>query len=325
MTLDHWTQTTIADQITDDNITIPPPISELPAADESWLQRVNVAPPPQRLTDTEPTAYRLLRGVDLVKDQSYFLSMVRPRALDSVMFPLGNLHKHQVRALARDLQLPVWNKKGSVGICFIGKRPHADFLAQFIGAEAFAPGPIVCVETGKTLGRHKGFPSYTIGQAAKLAGQPNPYFVCGKQPAKAPSLLSSPKIGSHSASEIALSSSSIEPILWVAPGHQHPALYWRAASVSNVSFVSGAAPSALHAESVTGGRFFCHAQFRRARQAVPCVCSWNDAYTLRVTFASPQFAVTPGQALVLYRGDECLGGGIINASHDCALPNFGTL
>jgi tRNA U34 2-thiouridine synthase MnmA/TrmU len=340
----------------------------------------HLAPPPQPPSSSSSSLIappRLFRGVDALKDQSYFLSLLRPRALDSVLFPLGALHKQQVRALARDLHLPVWDKKGSVGICFIGKRQsHGAFLEQFLGADAFAPGPIVCAQTGAELGRHTGLPRYTIGQAARLSGQPHAYFVCGKQMASggdalttsaSSASLASPSLSpltSHAAPPFAAAHAqwchfASAPVLWVAPGRQHASLFWRRALVDRVAFIAGAAPHALGSPSsmavfalppsstsepassassaaaatasrasplssapasLSGGRLFCHVQLRRARMSVPAVAQWTpDGRYLAVEFAVPQFAVTPGQALVLYRGDECLGGGIIAAADACAM------
>lgn len=380
---DGPTQHDDGDSAAEDNALSYAPILGHGAEPLPYYDHLAPPPPPSSSPSSLIAPPRLFRGVDALKDQSYFLSLLRPRALDSVLFPLGALHKQQVRALARDLRLPVWDKKGSVGICFIGKRQsHGAFLEQFLGADAFAPGPIVCAQTGVELGRHTGLPRYTIGQAARLSGQPHAYFVCGKQmagggggnpltscglssPSTSASLASMasslPPLTSHSAPPFAAlhaqwSHFASAPVLWVAPGRQHASLFWRRALVDRVAFIAGAAPRALGSPSSTaalasppsstsvsasstapsssaaassssaapaspsGGRLFCHVQLRRARMSVPAVAQWtHDGRYLAVEFAAPQFAVTPGQALVLYRGDECLGGGIIAAADACAM------
>jgi tRNA U34 2-thiouridine synthase MnmA/TrmU len=233
---------------------------------------------------------RLLQATDARKDQSYFLSMVQPGALDRVLFPLGGVHKHDVRALARQLELPVADKPGSKGICFIGKRKFGPFLSQFL---TIPPGRMRCIDSGRDMGPHQGVSFYSIGQSARVANQSEPYFVARKD------------LVTHT--------------LWIAPGRLHPALYARTAIVERLSFLSGQEPTPLTAALP----WYCAVQTRRTNVLIPaCVTSSIDPLPqgsggtrrVRVEFAGPQFAITPGQVCAFYVGSECVGGGVIASS-----------
>jgi tRNA-uridine 2-sulfurtransferase len=218
--------------------------------------------------------YRLLKGKDSAKDQSYFLHRLTQEQLSRVLFPLGGLRKTEVRRIAREAGLPNHAKKDSTGICFIGERPFREFLNRYLPK---LPGPIVD-EAGRALGQHIGLAFYTIGQrkGIGLGGPGEPWYVAKKH------------LGSNE--------------LVVVRGHDHPLLLKRSLEALDASWVSGAAPAA-HSR---------HTAKTRYRQAdVPCVVAGLAGGELKVDFDAPQWAVTPGQSVVLYDGDACLGGGII--------------
>lgn len=222
---------------------------------------------------------RLLRGVDRLKDQSYFLHTVPGVALAQALFPIGHLRKEQVRAMVRERGLPVFDKQDSTGICFIGERPFADFLARYLPAQ---PGDIV-TEDGKRLGRHRGLMFYTLGQRQGLgiggcrdAGDA-PWYVADKNLTRNE--------------------------LVVVQGHDHPALMSEGLEAVELCWVAGAPP---------GERFRCTARTRYRQPDQPCKVEMTGA-GCRVRFEQAQRAVTPGQSVVFYLGEECLGGGTISA------------
>lgn len=223
--------------------------------------------------------YVLLRGVDANKDQSYFLNQLNQYQLSKTLFPLGHLTKPQVRQIAREAGLPTANKKDSTGICFIGEKDFRTFLSQYLPAQ---PGDIRTLD-GELKGRHQGLMYYTLGQRQGLGigggGTGEPWFVADKNLA-------------HNT-------------LYVVQGGNHPALFSYGLLAVDVNWISGQPP--------TGGpgSFSCTAKFRyrQADQAVT-VTVRPDGHCL-VRFEQPQKAVTPGQAVVFYDGDVCLGGGTI--------------
>ena len=221
---------------------------------------------------------RLLKGSDPAKDQSYFLYRLGQRALRHSLFPLGGLHKTEVRRLAADAGLPNHARKDSTGICFIGERRFRDFLARYLPAQ---PGDIVSVE-GEKLGTHQGLMFHTIGQRQGLgiggrrdAGG-EPWYVVGKDLA-----------GNR---------------LLVAQGGDHPALFRNRLTATDLHWIAGAAPALPLA---------CDARIRYRQEPQPCRILALDGDRVEVAFDRPQRAVTPGQAAVFYSGDECLGGGTI--------------
>ncbi|HHO67737.1 MAG TPA: tRNA 2-thiouridine(34) synthase MnmA [Gammaproteobacteria bacterium] len=221
---------------------------------------------------------RLLKGSDPAKDQSYFLYRLGQRALRHSLFPLGGLHKTEVRRLAADAGLPNHARKDSTGICFIGERRFRDFLARYLPAQ---PGDIVSVE-GEKLGTHQGLMFHTIGQRQGLgiggrrdAGG-EPWYVVGKDLA-----------GNR---------------LLVAQGSDHPALFRNRLTATDLHWIGGAAPALPLA---------CEARIRYRQEPQPCRILALDGDRVEVAFDQPQRAVTPGQAAVFYSGDECLGGGTI--------------
>ena len=224
--------------------------------------------------DTVNGQQRLLRGKDAAKDQSYFLHRLTREQLARVMFPVGELKKADVRRIALEAGLPNHAKKDSTGICFIGERPFREFLNRYLPK---APGPIVDDE-GRTIGEHIGLSFYTIGQrkGIGIGGAGEPWYVAGKD-------LAANK-------------------LIVVQGHDHPLLLKRSLAAEETSWIAGAPPAERSQ----------HGAKTRYRQAdAPCTLSRVLGSEIRVDFASPQWAVTPGQSVVLYDADVCLGGGFI--------------
>jgi tRNA-specific 2-thiouridylase len=230
-------------------------------------------------TGTDPV--RLLRGLDPGKDQSYFLHAVGAAALARSLFPVGTLHKAEVRRMARDHGLPVSGKKDSTGICFIGERPFRRFLENYLPAQ---PGRIETPE-GVLLGEHRGLMFYTLGQRAGLGlggrrgHAESPWYVAAKDLA-------------HNT-------------LVVVQGHDHPLLMSTQLETEAVAWVAGRPPAPS---------FDCTAKCRYRQADVPCQVEVAADGRARVAFGFPQRAVTPGQYAVFYLGDCCLGGGVIRAT-----------
>jgi tRNA-specific 2-thiouridylase len=217
---------------------------------------------------------KLLRGKDGAKDQSYFLHRLTQEQLSRVMFPVGDMQKSEVRRLALEAGLPNHAKKDSTGICFIGERPFREFLNRYLPKK---PGPIVD-DSGKALGEHIGLAFYTIGQrkGIGIGGAGDAWYVADK------------RIASNE--------------LVVVQGHDHPLLMKPALKAVDTAWVAGSPPP----EQTQ------HSAKTRYRQAdAPCVLTTVRDSEIRVDFSSPQWAVTPGQSVVLYDGDICLGGGVI--------------
>lgn len=222
----------------------------------------------------------LLKGADPGKDQSYFLHAVSRDALAETVFPLGDLVKDEVRQIARDHGLPVHGKKDSTGICFIGERPFREFLSTYLPA---APGSIQTPD-GKEIGKHTGLMYYTLGQRQGLgiggrrdAGEA-PWYVVDKDVAN--------------------------NVLIVDQGSTDLLLSW-SLRASNASWI-GDAPAGLD----EGVRLAAKVRYRQADQA--CTVIANSGGALDVSFNAPQRAVTPGQFVVFYDGERCLGGAVID-------------
>lgn len=222
----------------------------------------------------------LLKAGDGTKDQSYFLHRLTQEQLAPVMFPLGDMHKRDVRRIAREQGIPTWAKKDSTGICFIGERPFRDFLARYLPR---MPGPVE-TPTGDVIGRHDGLAYYTLGQRQGLGiggtrdGTDEPWFVAGKDLAR--------------------------NALLAVQGHDHPLLYRSCVDAIAMHWISGVPPP-LPAR--LGGK----TRYRMPDAACRLAAEGNG---WRATFDAPQWAPTPGQYLVLYDGDVCLGGGVIDAA-----------
>jgi tRNA-specific 2-thiouridylase len=224
---------------------------------------------------------RLLRGLDPAKDQSYFLHAVEASQLVATEFPLGGLEKSEVRRIARGRGLPVFAKRDSTGICFIGERPFARFLEGYLPAR---PGVIESAD-GERLGEHRGLMYYTLGQRAGLGlggrrgAAEAPWYVAAKDLAR--------------------------NVLVVVQGHDHPLLMCDWLRAEAVHWIAGRPP---------GRSIECTARLRHRQRDVPCRLCVDEYGHVRASFASVQRAVTPGQYAVFYRGEECLGGGVIAAS-----------
>lgn len=214
----------------------------------------------------------LLKGKDPQKDQSYFLHAVSSDVLKKTLFPIGSLEKSAVRALAKQLGFCVHAKKDSTGICFIGKRDFRSFVSSFIG---YKPGNFVSIEKA-ILGKHQGSAFYTIGQrkGLEIGGPGEPWFVVGKNTEK---------------NEVILAQGKNHPALFRSSLKAHP-LFW---IKDKPSF-----PCSLKAK------------IRYRQNDEPCTVT-SDGETILVHFEKPQRAVTPGQSIVFYDGDTCLGGGRI--------------
>lgn len=217
---------------------------------------------------------RLLRGADPNKDQSYFLYAIKAKVLKEVLFPIGHLPKQEVRRIAQQAGLSTAGKKDSTGICFIGKRDFKEFLSQHLKA---TPGDFVDLQ-GNIVGRHDGLPYYTIGQRKGLAigGPGEAWFVAGKDLATNRVLL--------------------------VQGEEHPALFSSRLIASDESFIAEQCPALPM-------RCTAKVRYRQADQA--CSVSRLENGMLEVLFDQPQRAVTPGQSVVFYQDEHCLGGAII--------------
>lgn len=230
--------------------------------------------------------YRLLRAADRGKDQSYFLHQLGQAQLAATRFPLGGLHKQAVRAMARAAGLPTAAKKDSTGICFIGERDFRDFLGRYL---PMREGEIRTPQ-GDRVGTHPGVFFYTLGQREGLhiggvrGRAPAPWFVVGKDVER--------------------------NVLYVDQGHDSPWLQSTALLTEAAHWIAGAP---------TRRRIACTAQTRYRQPDEACEVQERDDGTLSVQFARPQRAVTPGQSVVLYDGDACLGGAVILSTNAPAI------
>jgi len=229
---------------------------------------------------------QLRKARDASKDQSYFLHRLTQEQLAPALFPVGDLLKREVRAIAKREGIPTWAKKDSTGICFIGERPFRDFLARYLPR---VPGPIVTTD-GIEVGRHHGLAYYTLGQRQGLGvggtrgGRDLPWFVAAKD--------------------------RVRNALIVVQGHDHPLLYRRHVDAQEMHWIAGRAPTLSHAGAKT----------RYRMPDAMCNVELSGDNRCRAAFDAAQWAPTPGQYLVLYDGDVCLGGGVItDAGADRAL------
>lgn len=223
--------------------------------------------------------FRLLKAVDNNKDQTYFLHQLDQFQLSKSVFPLGMLTKPDVRAIAEQAGFANFAKKDSTGICFIGERKFKDFLSQYLPAQ---PGEIHTVDSD-VIGQHDGLMYYTLGQRQGLKiggskqGDGQPWYVVEKNLA--------------------------DNILVVAQGHDHPRLFTNTLLATHLHWISDFPDEAP---------FACYAKTRYRQNDQAChIVEWDNK-TCKVVFDQPQRAVTPGQSVVFYAGDECLGGAIID-------------
>jgi tRNA-uridine 2-sulfurtransferase len=239
--------------------------------------------------------FELLKGLDPLKDQSYFLHRLNQAQLSKTMFPVGELPKTEVRRIAAEIGLPNAKKKDSTGICFIGERPFREFLNRYLSNQ---PGPILD-DKGRKLGEHVGLSFYTLGQrkgigiggvkekgAQRGGSEHNPWFVARKDMAK--------------------------NTLYVVQGHDHPWLQQHTLVADDLSWVDGRGPLA--------GSEGLGAKSRYRQADAPCEVTQASLDQISLHFPQAQWAVTPGQSAVLYQGDVCLGGGVISS----AAPDAGT-
>ncbi|MDP3139964.1 MAG: tRNA 2-thiouridine(34) synthase MnmA [Burkholderiaceae bacterium] len=239
--------------------------------------------------DAASGLHQLLKGLDPAKDQSYFLHRLTQAQLARTLFPIGELHKTEVRRIAAQIGLPNARKKDSTGICFIGERPFREFLNRYI---AHAPGPIKD-ERGRVIGQHQGLSFYTLGQrqglgiggvkergAQRGGGEHAPWFVARKDMAT--------------------------NTLWVVQGHEHPWLLSGSLRADDTSWIAGAPPPS--------GAYAAKTRYRQADSACTLAGSGDGGFELR--FDTPQWAVTPGQSAVVYDGEVCLGGGVITSREE---------
>ncbi len=231
--------------------------------------------------------HELLKGLDPSKDQSYFLHRLNQSQLAKTLFPVGELHKTEVRRIAAEIGLPNAKKKDSTGICFIGERPFREFLNRYIAKE---PGPIKD-ERGRVLGEHHGLSFHTLGQrqglgiggikakgAARGGGEHAPWFVARKD----------------------LENNT----LWVVQGHDHPWLLSRQLNALDSSWIADTPPEP--------GLLAAKTRYRQSDAQCALQVLGDHEFTLQ--FTENQWAVTPGQSAVVYDGEVCLGGGVIHSS-----------
>jgi tRNA-specific 2-thiouridylase len=235
----------------------------------------------------------LLRGVDESKDQSYFLHRLSQTQLERVLFPVGEIKKTQVRQIAEQIGLPNAKKKDSTGICFIGERPFREFLNRYL---ANTPGPTVEADTGLQIGAHQGLSFYTLGQSkglgiggVRLKGfqsvEGKSWFVCRKD--------------------------LVTNTLYVSQNHDHPWLMFDSLTTADACWVSGRPPEI--------GKSLGFKTRYRQTDASGCM-SGLKLQGFAVRFDQPQWAVTPGQYVVAYDGELCLGGGAIQTCQMIGKP-----
>jgi len=228
--------------------------------------------------------FELLKALDLSKDQSYFLHRLNQAQLCQTLFPLGEIHKTEVRRIAEQLQLPNAAKKDSTGICFIGERPFREFLNRYLAQK---PGPIKTPE-GELIGEHIGLSFYTLGQRKGIGiggirshqnsdGSSDAWYVAKKDMAS--------------------------NTLYAVQGHDHPWLLSPVLHADQASWIAGVPPES--------GALMAKTRYRQAD--VAGTLEVGSDLQFQLSFNEAQWAVTPGQSAVLYRGDVCLGGGIISS------------
>ena len=225
----------------------------------------------------------LLKAVDATKDQSYFLHRLNQAQLSRAMFPLGGMHKTEIRQIAQQIGLPNAKKKDSTGICFIGERPFREFLGRYLPTK---PGPITTPD-GKKVGEHIGLAFYTIGQRKGIG-------------------LGGNKEGTGDAWYVGAKNMQSNTLI-VVQGHEHSLLQKNDLKAGDASWIAGK-PPALNIKTYG-------AKTRYRQSDSPCQINYSEAdidqNIFGLHFDVPQWAVTPGQSAVLYDGDVCLGGGII--------------
>ncbi len=235
-------------------------------------------------TNDGRTEFQLLKAEDGTKDQSYFLYRLNQEQLSKTLFPLGGLYKRDVRRIAEAAGLHVHDKKDSTGICFIGERPFREFLMRYLPTR---PGEIRVLDSDQVIGQHQGLMYHTIGQRKGLmiggikghqdaAGEHDAWYVAKKDVAR--------------------------NVLYVVQGHDHPALLRERLAAIDLSWVSGRAPRT---------HWVYTAKPRYRTPDMPCEIDALSSDRAEIAFAQPQWALTPGQSVVVYESRVCLGGGVI--------------
>ncbi|PAV28950.1 tRNA 2-thiouridine(34) synthase MnmA [Virgibacillus profundi] len=232
--------------------------------------------------------YEMLRGVDDNKDQTYFLNQLTEDVLAKVMFPLGHLPKSEVREIAKEHGLVTATKKDSTGICFIGERNFKEFLGEYLPAQ---PGEMSTLD-GIAKGKHDGLMYYTLGQRQGLGigGAGDPWFVVGKN--------------------------LKDNILYVEQGYSNESLYSDGLVATDVNWIN---------PDIIQDTFTCTAKFRYRQKDSAVTVTLLENGKVNVVFADRERAITPGQAVVFYDGEVCLGGGTIDEiiKNDQALDYVG--
>lgn len=228
--------------------------------------------------------FQLLKAEDGTKDQSYFLYRLTQSQLAKTLFPLGTLYKREVRRMAAEAGLSVATKKDSTGICFIGERPFREFLKRYLPVH---PGEIRNLDDGRVLGEHQGLMYHTVGQRKGLGiggirerqattGEHDAWYVVGKDLAA--------------------------NVLYVVQGHDHPALSKDRLIARDLNWIAGRAPRT---------HWVYNAKPRYRAPDTPCEIDALDDARAEIAFAQSQWALAPGQSVVLYESRVCLGGGVI--------------
>lgn len=229
--------------------------------------------------EREGSAYRLLKSTDNTKDQTYFLYLLGQAELANSLFPLADVNKTEVRRIAQKLNLVNYAKKDSTGICFIGERRFKDFLSNYLLA---APGNMETPD-GQVVGQHDGVMFYTLGQRHGLQiggrndAKQEPWYVLAKDVER--------------------------NVLVVGQGHDHPLLFAKQLICDSCHWIAGVDPIFP---------LTCTAKTRYRQREKSCQVERIDKHSCKVTFAAPERALTPGQSIVFYQDEVCLGGGIIN-------------
>ncbi|GAB2882487.1 tRNA 2-thiouridine(34) synthase MnmA [Uliginosibacterium flavum] len=229
------------------------------------------------------TEFQLLKADDGTKDQSYFLYRLNQSQLSKAIFPLGDIYKRDVREIAERAGLHVHDKKDSTGICFIGERPFREFLMRYLPTK---PGEIRSLDDNRLIGEHQGLMYHTIGQRKGL-------HIGG--------IKGNDVAGDHDAWYVAAKDMQAN-VLYAVQGHAHPALLRERLIAGNLNWISERAPR-------TNWVYAAKPRYRTSDQ--PCEIDALSTERAEIAFAAPQWAVTPGQSVVVYESRVCLGGGII--------------
>jgi tRNA-uridine 2-sulfurtransferase len=271
----------------------------------SWIATGHYA-----LLDRAHTNVRLMKAADRSKDQSYFLHQVAADALAKTLFPIGHLSKTEVRRRAHAAGLPVFDKPDSTGICFIGERPFEEFLSRYLRQ---SPGPIEGAD-GRVIGEHRGLALYTLGQRSglriggRVGAAAAPWYVAAKDGERNALIVVQDPLHPLLMSD----AFDVEDVRWLdtsATG-SHRTMDSRDDADSRGATARPGAAARPGAMESPGRHFECAVKTRYRQNDLPCDVYLGDT-VVHVALRAPTRAVTPGQYAVFYRGDECLGGGVI--------------